>query len=99
MFGMHYIYWGKKLMLILCKNSKNPEWDGIWLSTGREHHESLKNDIPELLSFSWDENAQPGNWLMIPPTVENFEGAAIKICELVSHGDKRVGRVTKKPPQ
>jgi len=29
MFGWHYVYWGKKLMVILSKSPKRPEWDGI----------------------------------------------------------------------
>jgi len=29
---------------------------------------------------------------------EDFEGAAIKICEMIMHGDPRIGRPTEKPP-
>jgi hypothetical protein len=98
MFGMHYIYLGKRIMLILRKRNNEPEWNGVWVATSRAHHESLKNDIPELGSFSFEGDERQGNWLMIPDKAEDFEGAAIKVCELISHGDPRIGKVTEKSP-
>jgi len=38
------------------------------------------------------------NWLLLSAEAEGFETSAIKICEMVSHGDTRVGRLTKKAP-
>jgi len=38
------------------------------------------------------------NWLLLPIDAEDFETSAIKICEMISHGDTRVGRFTKKAP-
>jgi hypothetical protein len=38
------------------------------------------------------------NWLLLPAGAEDFEISAIKICELISHGDVRMGRITKKAP-
>ncbi|MDB5136600.1 MAG: hypothetical protein JWP37_3203 [Mucilaginibacter sp.] len=46
MFGMHYIYLGKRIMLILRKQDNQPELNGIWLATSREHHQSLKKNYP-----------------------------------------------------
>ncbi len=99
MFGWHYIYWGKKLMIVLSKTLKRPEWDGIWIATERAHHENLFNDVPELQPFFMDEVERESNWLLLPADAEDFETSAIKICEMVSHGDTRVGRFTKKAPQ
>ena len=99
MFGWHYVYWGKKLMVVLSKTQKRPEWDGIWIATEREHHESLFSDIPELQPFFMDEVERESNWLLLPADAEDFETSAIKICEMVAHGDTRVGRFTKKAPQ
>ena len=98
MFGFHYIYWGKKLMLILCTNLKHPEWDGVWIATDKGHHQSLKKEIPDLSSFFIDNDERHGNWLMIMATAEDFEGSAIKVCEMISHGDPRIGRLTEKGP-
>ena len=94
MFGMQYIYLGKRIMLILRKSAKQPEWNGIWVATSREHHEGLKNNIPELGHFFMDGDDRHSNWLLIPDNAEDFEGAAIKVCELIAHGDARIGRET-----
>jgi hypothetical protein len=51
MFGMHYIYLGKRIMLILRKSDNQSEWNGIWVATSKAHHESLKNNIPEFGPF------------------------------------------------
>ena len=54
MFGMHYIYLGKRIMLIVRKSNNQPEWNGIWVATSKEYHESLKNNIAELGAFFLD---------------------------------------------
>jgi len=36
--------------------------------------------------------------LLLKDDAEDFEVAAIKICELITHGDPRIGKVTEKPP-
>ena len=98
MFGMHYIYWGKKIMLILRKRDNLPEMNGIWVATSKEHHESLKSNIHELGSFFIEGDERHGNWLLIPADAEDLEEATIKVCELISHGDPRIGKVTEKAP-
>jgi hypothetical protein len=98
MFGMHYIYLGKRIMLILRKRNNEPEWNGVWVATSWAHHESLKNEVPEFGAFSFEGDERQGNWLMISDDAEDFEGAAIKVCELISHGDLRIGKVTEKAP-
>jgi len=98
MFGMYYIYWGKKIMLILRKRDNEPEMNGIWVATKKAHHQSLKETIPEFGPFSIEGDERFGNWLLIHNDVEDLEGAAIKVCELISHGDHRIGKVTEKPP-
>jgi hypothetical protein len=98
MFGMHYIYLAKKIMLILRKRDNEPELNGIWVATDKKHHQSLKKNIPEFDPFFIDGDERHGNWLLIKDDAENFEEAAIKVCELISHGDHRIGRLTEKAP-
>ena len=98
MFGMYYIYLGKKIMLILRKRGNEPESNGIWVAVNKKHHESLKEQFPEFRALLIDSFEKQGNWLFIPAHTEEFETAAIKVCELISHGDPRIGRPTKKPP-
>jgi hypothetical protein len=98
MFGMHYIYLGKKIMAILRKRPNEPELNGIWIATSKQHHQSLKMDIPELGSFFINNDERQGNWLFLPEDIDDFEAPAIKICELIAHGDQRIGNITEKAP-
>jgi hypothetical protein len=98
MFGMHYIYLAKRILLILRRSDKQPAWNGIWIATSTEHHQSLKAGIPELGPFVLDDNERHSNWLFLDDDAEDFEGAAIKVCELIMHGDPRLGRLTEKAP-
>ncbi len=98
MFGMHYIYCRKKIMMILRQRLNEPEFNGIWVATSKAHHESLQKDVPDLGPFFWAGNEQYGNWLLIQDGVDGFEEAAMKVCELISHGDPRIGNLTEKAP-
>jgi hypothetical protein len=98
MFGMHYIYRGKKIMLILRKRDNEPELNGIWVAANKKNHKSLVNEVPELAPYSVKGDGQHGNWLLITDDVDGLEEAGIKVCELIAHGDLRIGRPTEKPP-
>ena len=95
---MHYIYLGKRIMLILRKRGNEQELNGIWLATVKKHHESLKADIPGFGGFTVKGYEHEGNWLFLRDDYDDFEEAALKACELISHGDPRVGRETAKAP-
>lgn len=98
MFGMHYIYMNKKILLILRKRPNEPELNGIWIATSKQYHQSLKKHIPELGSFFINNDERQGNWLFLPEDIDDFEEPAIKVCELISHGDQRIGNITEKAP-
>ncbi len=68
------------------------------MATNKSHHDSLKKDVPELGPFFWNGNEERGNWLVIGDGADSFEEAAIKVCELISHGDPRIGNLTEKAP-
>jgi hypothetical protein len=96
MFGMYYIYLNKKLMLILRKAGKNLDLNGIWVTTSKQHHQSLQNDVPGLTDFVLDNGeTHDSGWRFLKEDNDDFETAAITICELISHGDKRIGKETK----
>lgn len=95
--GMYYIYWEKKIVLIFRKVNKNSQHNGIWISTKRDHHASLKADIPAITDFVFNEGeAFDTAWLLLSDVHEDFENAAIQICELVSSRNKRIGKETPK---
>ncbi|MDO3642911.1 hypothetical protein [Mucilaginibacter sp. L3T2-6] len=98
MFGWYYVYWGKKLMIVLSKVAKRPEWNGIWIATEIAYHESLLRELPELQPFLLEGADKLSNWLLLPDGADDFETSAVKICELISHCDARIGRITKKSP-
>ncbi|MGF7072374.1 hypothetical protein [Mucilaginibacter sp. 3215] len=93
--GMFYIYFDKKIVLIFRKVGKNPQHNGIWISTTRENHSSLKREIPAITDFVLDEGFDTA-WLLLSDSHDDFESSAIQLCELVSRTDKRIGKVTPK---
>lgn len=95
--GMYYIYWEKKIWLIFRKTNKNPQHNGLWIATRREDHASLKAEIPAITSFVFDEGElYDSAWLLLNDGHDDFETAALQICELVSQRDKRIGKQTPK---
>ena len=97
--GMYYIYFEGKIVLIFRKIGKNPQHNGIWIATRREDHASLKVDIPAVTDFEFGDEVFEPNWLQLKDDHEDFEEAAIAICELVSRHDKRIGKATAKAAQ
>jgi hypothetical protein len=95
--GMYYIYWEKKIVLILRKVTKNSHHNGLWIAAKREEHAGLKAELPAITDFVFDEGEVFDTaWLLLSDTHDDFEEAAINICELISHRDKRIGKTTPK---
>ena len=91
--GMFYIYYAQKIVMIFRKTSKNPQHNGIWISTRREHHASLKAEIPAITDFELEEGFDTA-WLLLSDSHDDFEYPAIQLCELVAQKDQRIGKVT-----
>jgi len=95
--GMYYIYFEGKIVLIFRKLSKNIQHNGLWIAIRREDHASMKADIPAITDFVFDEGeVYDSAWLQLQDGYEDFEEAAIRICELISCRDKRIGKATPK---
>ena len=95
--GMFYLYFNKKIQLIFRKTGKNPQHNGIWICTSKEFHTSLKSAIPAITDFVFDEGEDFNtSWLLLSDRHEDFESAALQICELVGRKDERIGKVTPK---
>ncbi|GAB2974862.1 hypothetical protein GCM10027049_06610 [Mucilaginibacter puniceus] len=95
--GMYYIYWEGKIVLIFRKVNKNSQHNGLWIATRREDHASLKTEVPAVTDFVFDEkDAIEPNWLQLKDGHDDFESAAIQICELITKRDKRIGKATPK---
>ncbi len=95
--GMFYIYWNRKIVLIARQTKKNPQHNGLWIASHRGHHATLKKDIPAITDFVFDEGWDVESaWLLLNDQHDDFESAAIAICELIAKKDMRIGRSTPK---
>jgi hypothetical protein len=94
MFGMFALYTNEKIILMLRQRKEDLGLNGVWIATSQEHHKSLKNDIPSLRAVSpvSDSLAETG-WQLIPHESSDFEKSVIKACELIKHGDRRIGKI------
>lgn len=92
MFGCFAVYTGGRICLIFRKRRDHPSLNGIWLATSKEHHASLKHDFPSLRSIDLL-GRPPTNWQMVPERAADFEASAIRACELVTRGDRRIGKI------
>lgn len=96
MFGCHAIYVGEKIVFILRDRKTHREVNGVWIATGREHHKSLKKEFPSLCSVSVLNNGQgETGWQMLHAEADDFETDVVRACELVLHGDPRIGKIPK----
>src|SRR5262245_42762718 len=94
MFGFTYVYLEDRLLFSLRESSKHRSSNGMWLFTTTEHLESLRNEFRQLSRhYRW----RSGNkgWVILPSKLEHFEEYALKACELILSGDRRIGRVTR----
>ena len=92
MFGCTAIYVGEKIVLILRQKPSYERDNGVWLATTHEHHESLQQDFPSMRSIEL--LGEPvSNWQVLPTDAPDFEESAMRACEMVIAGDRRIGKV------
>jgi hypothetical protein len=96
MFGCHAVYAQGKILFILRKRKDHTDANGMWIATGKEHHLSLKKEIPSMRSVHiLSDGKGETNWQMIHEEEEDFEESAIKICEFILRKDIRIGKIPK----
>lgn len=93
MFGFTYIYLDQKILLALREAKKQPNTNGIWIFTEANHIESLRAEFPGLPQQNFWKSGTKG-WVILGTRLESFEEYALKVCELILRGDRRLGRVT-----
>jgi hypothetical protein len=97
LFGCHAIYSNGKILLILRKRENHTEANGIWIATGKEHHESLKKEFHSMISIQiLSKGTGETGWQMIPENATDFEEAVIKICAMILNEDERIGKIPNK---
>ncbi len=94
MFGAYGVYVENKIIFILRKKEKSNSDDGIWLATTEAHHNSLRNEFPNMRSIEVF-GPGPTGWQVLPENSDDFEASAMKACQLVLNRDPRIGKIPK----
>lgn len=94
MFGCHSIYVKNKIVLALRKKSEFSRDNGVWVATTRDHHDSLRKDLPSLRTIFLFGTAESG-WQNIPEESDRFEEEVTIACDLILKGDPRIGKIPK----
>jgi hypothetical protein len=94
MFGCFAVYLENKIVFILRDRKRSPQDNGIWMATTKEHHQSLKNELPSIRSIKAFGPKESG-WQVLPVSSGDFEESGIRACELVLQNDPRIGKIPK----
>jgi hypothetical protein len=92
MFGCTAVYVDERIVFIL--RDRKERDDGVWVATTKEHHASLRRELPNLRSISVFGVGETG-WQMLPVHAEDFEQSVLLACALVRARDPRIGKVPK----
>jgi hypothetical protein len=92
MFGCLAVYVGEKIVGVLRDRPTDPADNGFWLATTKEHHASLRADLPALRSVGVLGKDVTG-WQILPADSPGFEEAAVRACEMIIARDPRIGKV------
>jgi hypothetical protein len=93
MFGCLAVYVRDKIVFALRdKRNETADDDGVWLATTVEHHESLRDDFPNMRSIRVLGKEVTG-WQVLPADAPDFEASALQACEFVIADDPRIGKV------
>ena len=92
MFGCTAVYVEDKILMVLRDKPAPAVDNGVWVATTKEHHESLKAELPSLRSISV---LGPGvtGWQIIPAGLLGFEEEAMRVARMALAGDPRIGKV------
>jgi hypothetical protein len=94
MFSVYAIYINDKIVLGLRDRPKNIESNGVWVATSKEHHESLREELPSLTAIPVLGSGETG-WQLLSAYDDDFETQVITICEMIKKNDPRIGKIPK----
>lgn len=95
MFGCTAIYVDEKIVFILRERPNNSEDNGVWLATTREHHASLRKELPSLRSIGVLGGGGETGWQILPASESDFEDEVLRACAMVLREDPRIGKIPK----
>jgi hypothetical protein len=94
MFGCYAVYVKGKIVLMLRRKDTYQYDNGVWIATTREHHNSLKTDLPTLRTIRLFGGAE-SEWQNLPADSDDFEEEVMKACDFIVKGDPRIGKTPK----
>lgn len=93
MFGCTAVYIEEKIVFVL-RDRKADDDNGVWLATTKDHHASLRRELPSMRSIQVLGTGET-NWQILPADAHDFEESVLRACALVRAGDARIGNVPK----
>ena len=94
MFGFTYVYLDDRLLLSLRNSKKQPGSNGMWVYTTADQLESLASEFDQLSRrYLW--RSGKNAWVILAAKLEGFEEFALRACELILQGDRRIGRLSR----
>lgn len=94
MFGCLAVYVEDKIVLVLRDRPTSIDDNGVWIATTIEHHQSLKQELPNMRSIGVLGKDVTG-WQILPAAAPDFEESALHACELILKRDPRIGKIPK----
>jgi hypothetical protein len=92
MFGCTAVYVEEKIVFCLREKKDSPRDNGVWIATTKEHHASLRRELPCMRSIEVIGVGETG-WQVLPASASDFEEAVLRACVLVREGDPRIGKI------
>jgi hypothetical protein len=92
MFGCTAVYVDDKIVFLLRHRPISPRDNGVRVATTREHHASLRTELPCMRSIAYFGSGVTG-WQVLPAEAADFEACALRACALVRAKDPRIGKV------
>jgi hypothetical protein len=94
MFGCTAVYVAEKIVFILRAGKKDDD-NGVWVATTKEHHGTLRRELPNLRSITVFGVGETG-WQVLPNDADDFEESVLRACALVRAADPRIGKIPKR---
>jgi hypothetical protein len=91
-FGATAVYVDDKIVFILRDKATAIADNGVWIATTREHHASLRRELPSMRSIAVFGIGETG-WQLLPADADGFEEEVLRACDLVIAGDPRIGKL------
>jgi hypothetical protein len=92
MFGCTAVYIEERIIFCLRKKDDHPADNGVWLATTKDHHASLRRELPCMRSIAVLGHGVTA-WQILPEDAEDFEECVLRACALVVARDPRIGKV------